>query len=176
MLISPQPPAGEEVRVEAVMNAISDLFGKVPEGMKLFALSPEILEQRWAGMQYYLHHPRLSMGLLAFIRLLVSERMQAPFCIGLNIAILQKSGISPGAIDAARRDPALAPLAKEEIGLLQLVLKAVAEPLAVTAHDLEAARQQGWSDRDILDAILHGANNVAADIVFNTFKVDVTAC
>lgn len=176
MLISPKPPKGEEARVEKVLGSIKALFGSVPEGMQLFSLSPEILEHRWEAMQYYIHHPRLGMGLLAFIRLLVSERMGAPFCIGLNTAILRSKGISDDAIEAARKNPTEAPLSKEDVGLLVLVLKAVTEPLAVTVDDLEKVRQLGWQERDILDAVLHGANNVAADIVFNTYKVGITSC
>ncbi|MBF0416406.1 MAG: hypothetical protein HQL79_11645, partial [Magnetococcales bacterium] len=63
-----------------------------------------------------------------------------------------------------------------EVGLLQLVLKAVTEPLAVTTQDFEVVRQLGWQEGDILDGILHGANNVAADIVFNTYKVGIESC
>src|SRR5574343_337984 len=106
MLITPKPPAGEEARVENVMNQIQQLFGAVPEGMQLYAISPEILEQRWGGMQYYMRHPRLGQALLAFIRLRVSDRMGAPFCIGMNIHILhQAAGLSLEAIDAGRKDP-----------------------------------------------------------------------
>ncbi|MBF0433907.1 MAG: hypothetical protein HQL77_00890 [Magnetococcales bacterium] len=176
MLITPKPPAGEEHRVAKVLDSIHALFGSVPEGMQLYSISPEVLEHRWAGMQYYIHHPRLGMSLLAFIRLLVSDRMGAPFCIGLNRTILISKGITEEAIDVARKNPAQAPLSKAEVGLLQLVLKAVTEPLAVTAQDFDVVRQLGWQEGDILDGILHGANNVAADIVFNTYKVGIESC
>ena len=33
-------------------------------------------------------------------------------------------------------------------------------------------RALGWSDRDVFDAVNHGARNIAADILFNTFKID----
>ncbi|MBF0261038.1 MAG: hypothetical protein HQL97_04235 [Magnetococcales bacterium] len=176
MLITPQAPAGEESRVEAVLEAIRAQFGKVPEGMALFAISPELLELRWAGLRYYLSHPRLGMRLLAFIRLLVSERLGAPFCVGMNQAILLHVGVPLEAIEAARRDPAQALLPESELGLLQLVLKATEHPLRVTGEDLEAMRGLGWSDRDVLDAIHHGANNAAADIIYNTYKIGVTSC
>ena len=176
MIITPQPPPGEEARVAAIRAEISSLFGHMPAGMELLVMTPEILEQRWATMQYYLRHPRLSMALLAFIRLLVSDRLGAPFCIGMNQAILQKKGVAPDAIEAARQDPSQAPLPEAERVLLLLVLKATEAPLSVTADDLATARTHGWSDRDILEAILHGANNVAADILFNTYKVGVTSC
>jgi hypothetical protein len=52
------------------------------------------------------------------------------------------------------------------------VLKATRDSKSVSAIDLEAARAAGWSDRDILDAVNHGARMVAGDIVINGFKVE----
>jgi len=33
-------------------------------------------------------------------------------------------------------------------------------------------RAHGWNDGDILDAVNHGARQVAGDIVFNAFRVE----
>jgi len=63
-------------------------------------------------------------------------------------------------------------LADKDKAMLLLVLKAVSTPEAVNAADLQKLRDLGWSDGDILDAVSHGARNKAADIIFNTFKIE----
>ena len=40
------------------------------------------------------------------------------------------------------------------------------------AADIDSLKLLGWAESDILDAVVHGARNMAADIVFNTFKID----
>jgi alkylhydroperoxidase family enzyme len=64
------------------------------------------------------------------------------------------------------------PLSDKEKMLLGLVLKATRDSNSVTALDIEAARSAGWSDRDILDAVNHGARMIAADIIINAFKIE----
>jgi alkylhydroperoxidase/carboxymuconolactone decarboxylase family protein YurZ len=56
--------------------------------------------------------------------------------------------------------------------LLGLVLKATRDSNSVTALDVQGAREAGWTDGDILDAVNHGARMVAADILINGFKVE----
>ncbi|OZA13517.1 MAG: hypothetical protein B7X94_02265, partial [Hydrogenophilales bacterium 17-62-8] len=64
------------------------------------------------------------------------------------------------------------PLSLKEKTLLGLVLKATRDSTRVDAADLQAARDAGWSDGDILDAVNHGARMVAGDIIINGFKVE----
>ena len=56
--------------------------------------------------------------------------------------------------------------------MLLLVLKATESPKLVGKADLEQLRALGWNDGEIMDAVYHGARNVAADIVFNAFKIE----
>ena len=52
------------------------------------------------------------------------------------------------------------------------ITQATAEPKSVTAADLDALRALGWTDRDIVDGMFHGARNAAVDIMFDAFKVE----
>ena len=65
-----------------------------------------------------------------------------------------------------------APIEEKERPLLRLALKAVNAPEDVGEADLAVARAQGWSDRDIFDAVVQAANNRAFNFVLRTFKVE----
>jgi hypothetical protein len=69
-------------------------------------------------------------------------------------------------------NPADAPLPDKDKAMLLFVLKATQTPKTVEKSDLDQLRALGWSDGDIMDAVYHGARNVAVDIVFNAFKID----
>ena len=73
---------------------------------------------------------------------------------------------------AARANPEAAPIEDKERPLLRLALKAVNAPEDVGEADLDPARAQGWSDRDIFDAVVQAANNRAFNFVLRTFKVE----
>jgi alkylhydroperoxidase family enzyme len=120
-----------------------------------------------------MQHPRLSFPLLAFIRLLVSERHDCQYCVGMNESMLvNMAGIPAEAVLAAKRNPEAAPLPENEKAMLLAVLKAVETPKMLDVSDLDRLRDFGWGEGDILDAINHGARNVAIDIMFNAFKIE----
>ena len=159
-------------KVSEIYGQISQVFGRVPNGMQLYSSSPDMLDQQWQGLSYYMKHPTLSFPLLAMIRLLVSERHDCEYCIGMNASLLiNVAGLSEDQVLETRRNPEKAPLSEKELKLLLTVLKAVESPKEINRDDLGELRSAGWTDSEIIDAVAHGARNVSADIMFNTFKV-----
>ncbi|OGT89111.1 MAG: hypothetical protein A2286_11500 [Gammaproteobacteria bacterium RIFOXYA12_FULL_61_12] len=171
-LLLPTPPQGEEARVEAVFRHVEAHLGMVPDGLRLYGISPDLLDSFLSGVSYFLGHKRLSQELLTMIRYLASERVGCRFCISLNEARLAQLGVSLEAAQAARDDLDRAPISERERPLLRLALKGVTDPDAVQAADLDAARAQGWSDRDLFDVVALAANNRAFTLVLKTFKVE----
>ena len=172
-MISTVPPEQASGDLAQVYGQIRQVFGAVPNGMRLFSSSPALLEQGWRQLDYYLQHPRLSFPLLAFIRMLVSQRHECEYCIGMNESMLiDRGGFAVADVLAARRNPADAPLPEKDKAMLLAVLKAVEAPKALEKADLDRLRGLGWEDGDIVDAVFHGARNVATDIMFNAFKVE----
>lgn len=172
-MISTVSPELANGSVAQVYGQIGQAFGGVPNGMRLFSASPVLLEQNWQQMGYYMQHPRLSFPLLAFIRMLVSQRHECDYCIGMNESLLvNMGGFAMDDVLAAKRNPANAPLPEKDRAMLLAVLKTVEAPKALDKADLDRLRAMGWEDGDILDAVYHGARNVAIDIMFNAFKVE----
>jgi uncharacterized peroxidase-related enzyme len=168
--VAPQDATGQ---VAQVYGQIEQAMGRLPNAMRLFSASPDTLTMQWQHIGYYFQHPTLSFPLLASIRMLVSQDNDCAYCIDMNEALLiERCGFTPEQTAAAKRNPADIPLPEKDKAMLLFALKATRSPKTVTAGDLHALRMLGWNDRDLFDAINHAARNVAADIIFNTFKID----
>lgn len=168
--VTPETASG---KVAAVYHDIAKTFGRVPNALQLFSASPALLSQQWQSMDYYLKHPTLSFPLLATIRMLVSQENKCHYCIGMNGSLLiHMAQWTVDQVNATKRDPVAAPLPPKEKAMLAFVLKAVAERKSVTRGEIEELKKLEWTESDVFDAVAHGARNVAADIVFNTFQIE----
>lgn len=171
-LLIPQAPVGEEGRVDAVFGAIKQHIGFVPDGLRLYSFSPALLENFVGNISYFNSGERLTPSLMAMIRYLVSWEAKCHFCIDMNEGFLTNMGVSLDAIRAARGNPEAAPLPAKEKPLLMIALKSVNDPEGVNERDIQAAKAQGWTDRDIFDAVAQAASNRAFSYVLRTFKVE----
>lgn len=171
-LIYPQIPAGEEVRVEAVFSAVKQRLGFIPDALRLYSLSPVLLETFVGNISYFNSGERLAPSLMAMIRYLVSWESKCHFCIDMNEGVLTNMGLSLDSIRAARNNPDAAPIPAKEKPLLSIALKSVNDPESVSAKDIQAAKAQGWSDRDIFDVVAQAASNRALNSVLRTFNVE----
>jgi len=171
-LLVPHPPAGEEQRVAAILGAVEQHLGFVPDGLRLYSISPPLLEAFVANISYFRGGSPLSPVLTTMIRYLVSAQAGCQFCIDLNEGFLNHLGIPLEEACRARENPEWGPIEARERPLLNLALQAVNDPDAVHAATLQAARDQGWHDRDMFDAVVQAANNRAFNHVPRTFKLE----
>ncbi|MBN2607101.1 MAG: hypothetical protein JXR47_07180 [Thiotrichales bacterium] len=168
-LVTPEKATG---RVAEIYDEINWTFGSVPSGFQLHSISPELFDDNWRNISYFMEHKTLSFPLLAMIRMLVSKDNECEYCINLNEALLiNKAGFTQDQIAATKADASTAPLSEKDKAMLLFVLKATKAAKSVNADDMETLKNLGWTDRDIYDAVAHGARNMAMDVLFDTFKV-----
>jgi alkylhydroperoxidase family enzyme len=171
-LLTPTPPTDEEDRIAGILSQVEQTLGFIPDGLRLYRISPPLLENFVANIGYFREHPSLRQELLAMIRYLGSSKAGGQFCVDLNESFLISMGVDRDIIRATRDNPENAPLEAKEMPLLRLALKALDEPGAVNKTDLDVARESGWSDRDIFDVVALAANNRAFNIVLKTFNIE----
>jgi len=171
-LLTPRPPAGEEERVAAILGAIEQHLGFVPDGLRLYSLSPPLLEAFVANISYFRGGTNLSPVLTTMIRYLVSADAGCQFCIDLNEGFLSHLGVNLDLARKAKTNPAFAPVTDRELPLLKLALRAVDAPDGISIEDMDVARDRGWGDREIFDAVVQAANNRAFNHVLRTFKIE----
>lgn len=168
--IAPEQAQGS---VAELYSTLEKQIGFIPNVFRLASVSPQMLQQQWEYIGYYLQHPNLSRTLTTLIRLLVSVDVDCEYCVNLNTAFLvNEVGISAEDMLAIKADPAKAPLDEKEKALLLFVLDAVADPHAVSQSDLQKLRDLNCSELEIHDALNHGARQAGMDIMINALKVE----
>lgn len=96
----------------------------MPAGMRLYGVSPPLLEAFAANVGYFRDGTDLSPQSITMIRYLVSERAGCRFCIDLNEGFLADMGADLEAARAARADPGRASVTEAERPLRALALQA----------------------------------------------------
>lgn len=171
-LIDTVDPTKAEGLVAEVYRQSEAAIGRVPNAFRIYSQSPELMETQWRQTSYFMRHPRLKFPLLALTRILVSQDNDCEYCIDFNTAMLiERAGFTAEQVAATRRDPANAPLNEMDKAMLLFALKATRAPSSVGPEDISALLALGWMEADVLDAVTHAARNMAADVVFNTFRV-----
>jgi len=172
-LIHPQVPAGEEAKVAAILGAIEERLGFVPDGLRLYSISPPLLETFISNVGYFnAGGTELPPALTAMIRYLVSWNSGCSFCVDMNEGFLTNMGMDLDSIRASRDNSDAAPLDEKQKALLKLAIKSVNSPEDVSEADLDKMRSNGWSDRAIFDAVVQAANNRAFNYVLRTFNIE----
>ena len=176
-LLELTPPEKAEGKLAELYAEAKAFFGSVPNNVRLYGVSPALLENQFQLIGHFAGHPTLSAQLLAMIRMLVASSTESSYCEGFNSGMLQQQKwFSAEQIEAAKKDPANAPLADKEKSLLLFVLKGAKDPHSVTADDIKALKDIGWSEADIFDALAHGSRATATNILFDAFKVQLDGC
>ena len=172
-LIQTVSPDSAEGEVKEIYDKMIQNVGIVPSPLQLASASPGVLNFHWESIKYFSQHPSLGFALLSAIRFLVAEHLHYAFCTNFNKEILKKQGLSDEDIDEMIKNPLKAPLEDREQAMLCFVIKAIKSPDAIAQQDIDQLHDMGWTDRDILDALVHGTNMVGSSILMKTFKMDM---
>ena len=86
--------------------------------------------------------------------------------------LINHAGWTQQQVAKTMQNPASAPFSEKDKALLLYVLDALIAPKKLDAGRIAALHELGWSDAEILEAVHHAAQNVAEDMVFNTFRIE----
>ena len=173
-LIQTVRPEEAEGEVKEVYETMQNNIGMIPDPVQLASASPWMLGMMWQSVQYYSQHPNLGFGLLSTIRYLVAKEHNYAFCTNFNKNFLLMQGMSEDDIEKIIEDPLQAPLEDKDRAMLGFVVKATKTPDAVDKEDMDQLHDLGWTDADILDALMHGTNMIGSSILMKAFKMDST--
>jgi len=172
-LIFPQTPEGDEEKVNAILENFEQHMGFIPDGLRLYSISPPLLETFAGNVGYFnMGGTQLPPSLTTMIRYQTSWNASCSYCVDLNETFLTNMGFSLDSIRASRNNPDAAPLNENEIALLKLAIKSIEAPEDVAKIDLDQVRQLGWGDREIFDAVAQAANNRAFNYILRTFNIE----
>ena len=168
-LTDPKQANGE---VKELFDFFEQTFGRVPDPMILYSISPGLFNLRQQFMNFYKLHPTLNYPLLCSIRYLVSKAYNFKHCTKFNEDFLRKQGLTQADLEAMVEDPENALLDDNERTLLAFVVKAIKDPVSITKSDMDQLHAAGWTDRDILDAMAHACEMIISSVLLKTFDMD----
>ena len=171
-LIKTVSPEQAEGKMKEAFDMFLTHLGVIPKPLEMMSASPALFEQQFNRIQYYTRHPTLSFALLSHIRYIVSHNLGYRFCMDFNKLILKKQGLEEDDIKRIESDPTKSLLEEKESAMLAFVVKAVKEPGAVEAKEIETLKAMGWQDSDLVDALSHGVNMIDHAIMMEVFQMD----
>lgn len=131
------------------LDQIHAAFGTVPAMFRAVANSPATLAAMWSAFGAY-GGGALGPALSEQLAVAVANRNACEYCLAAHTALGRKAGVSGAALAAAQtgrsEDPRVA-------ALLGFALRLVDERGQVTAEDVRAVREQGWTDEQIVETI-----------------------
>jgi alkylhydroperoxidase family enzyme len=127
--------------------------GQLPNFLGVIAGSPAVL-RAYARFRSELRHGRLKIGTLERIALAVADHFESQPGLALHSRTARAAGLKLDDIALARewdsRD-------EHEAVLLRYLKAVVAEPGAPPMHLHEEAREAGWDDEEILEAVAYAS-------------------
>jgi uncharacterized peroxidase-related enzyme len=157
-LIDPAIATGE---VKDQFDQIHAALGGVPAMFRAVANSPAALASLW-GSFGALAGGSLGPAVGEQIAVAVADRNACEYCLAAHTALGRRAGLTREALAAAQAGRSDDPRTAE---LLRFALKLVEERGHVSAHDVQALRDQGWDDEHLVELIALVALNLFTNYV-----------
>lgn len=155
--------------VKDQLDQIHAAFGTVPAMFRAVANSPAALTSMWSAFGAFAGGS-LGPALGEQIAVAVANRNSCEYCLAAHTALGRKAGVSREALAAAQDggsdDPRTAVL-------LGFALRLVEERGQVGPQDVQAVRDQGWTDEQIVEVIGQVALNLFTNYVNIALAVPV---
>ncbi len=155
--------------VKEQLDQIHAAFGAVPAMFAAVANSPAALSSMWASFGAF-GNGTLGPALGEQIAVAVANRNACEYCLAAHTLLGQKAGVSSAALSAAQTgrsdDPRTA-------ALLDFALKLVEHRGQVGPDDVQALRDQGWDDEQIVETIAQVALNLFTNYINLALAVPV---
>src|SRR5690606_3783134 len=135
--------------VKEHLDQITSAFGVVPAMFKAVANSPAALASMWGSFGAF-GGGALGAALGEQIAVAVANRNSCEYCLAAHTALGKKAGLSRDTLAAAQHGQSDNP---KTAALLDFALKLVNDRGQLSAEDVQAVRDQGWNDEQIVETI-----------------------
>ncbi|MGV2985530.1 carboxymuconolactone decarboxylase family protein [Microbacterium sp. AGC85] len=147
--------------VKENLDQITAAFGTVPAMFKAVANSPAALASMWGSFGAF-GGGTLGAALGEQIAVAVANRNSCEYCLAAHTALGKKAGLSRDTLAAAQDGRSDDP---KTAALLGFALKLVNDRGQLSGADVQAVRDQGWSDDQIVETIGQVALNLFTNYV-----------
>ena len=147
------PPEGDAPEgVQALFDKADEKLGFVPNVLRVYALRPRHLEL-WNTFYDELMRGESTLTKVQreMIAVVVSVANRCRYCIAAHSAALRKLTKDPELADSVAADHASAPVEPRVRAMLDYAVKLTLRPAAMSEADVDALRDAGWTDEDVMD-------------------------
>jgi uncharacterized peroxidase-related enzyme len=162
-------PASTTGKAHALLTAVSNKLGLVPNMMRTMANSPGVLEG-YLGLSGALAMGRLPAELREQIALAVSQANGCNYCLAAHSLLGKKAGLADGDVVAARRGDASDPRSRAAIHFALAVVRARG---GVADAELERVRGAGFGDGEIAEIVAHVALNTLSNYLNRVAQTEI---
>ncbi|MBT6138771.1 MAG: peroxidase-related enzyme [Rhodospirillaceae bacterium] len=153
----------------ALLEAIQNKLGMVPNFLAVLANSPEAL-QAFLGLHGISEAGRLAPQTRERIALAVAQDNSCEYCVSAHTAIGRKAGLSASEIMANRAGTSEDTKAAAAVVFAQALNSHLGE---VTSAEFDAVRRAGYDDGEIVEIITHVGMNILANLIGKASQVDI---
>lgn len=152
-----------------LLDAVQGAFGATPAMFRAVANSPAALRSMW-GSFGALGGGVISARLGEQIAVAVADRNACEYCLAAHTALGRKAGASADEMHAAQAGESSDPRTQ---AALRFALALVDKRGQVSASEVQAVRDAGFSDGEIVEILAHVALNLFTNYVNVAFDVPV---
>jgi uncharacterized peroxidase-related enzyme len=161
--------ADAQGETKELLETIQKQFGMVPNFMKVFANSPATLAG-FLGLNNNLHRGELDAGTRERIALALAEENGCQYCVSAHTALGKQAGLDESEIRAAREGGSAEPRADAAVKFAQAILDNKGD---ITTGELNAVREAGYDDGEIVELIGHIGLNVLTNFFAKAARIDI---
>lgn len=164
------------IKVEQASDELRPLYetaeqamGDVPTLVQVLGNRPDLLQMVLTGYGELFNSTGLPRTLKEKLALVVSSANSNSYCIRAHLELLGKLGVDVTVGKQIVNDHQSADIPDKEKTLFDFAKKLTAAPFEVKGKDVEALREQGWDDAEIMETVyvtsyMNHVNRLAAGL------------
>lgn len=152
-----------------LLDAIQEQLGMVPNFLKVFANSPTAL-RAFLGLHGIAGEGSLDALTRERIALAIAQQNECQYCVSAHSAIGLKAGLNSAEIEVNRAGSSQDAKAAAAVKFAKALAEHNGE---VTTAELQAVRNAGYSESDIVEIITHVGMNILTNILGKASRVDI---
>ena len=159
--------------VKAIFDEVLEKRGMVPNGLRLWSVSPEALKAQWGNIKTMFTKSYEEQKLLTIIRYLAANKNDSKYCIGLAGKMLIKNfEFTEESLLTMLNSPSTAPLDKKHKALLIFAMKSINDSDDINQSDITLLKKIGITEMEMFDIVRTASHMFVVNTLFKTFKVE----
>ncbi len=154
---------------KALFDSIQSQLGVVPNFLRVFANSPKALEA-FLGLYGIAKSGRLDLRTRERIALALAQQNGCEYCLSAHSTLGQGAGLTSDEMAANRRGTSQDAKAAAAVAFARALVEHTGE---VTTAELQAVRDAGYGDGEIVEIITHVGLNLLTNILGKASRVEI---